>query len=89
MNLLPLRKPLLRISAFSGIVALMVGAYMMWVAWDHNPQGAYHEEGVVHWGDWLAIGISWMVVVFFVLLICLASLSPLVSYSRRKTNKKD
>jgi len=30
---------------------------MMYAAWDHNPQGRFHEGAVIHWGQWLgAVG---------------------------------
>ena len=47
------------------VVGLLVAAFMMFVAWEHNPQGAFHEgrlDGTVaiHWGDWGLIGLSWL-----------------------------
>jgi hypothetical protein len=36
-----------------------LGAWMMYMAWQHNPQGEFHEPGVIHWVLWLTIGLSW------------------------------
>lgn len=48
----------------TGIVAgALVGGLMMSIAWEHNPQGEFHEAGVIHWGSWLAVGMSWALVV--------------------------
>jgi hypothetical protein len=43
---------------------LFVAGFMMFAAWEHNPQGAFHEDLIdgtmtVHWGDWGLIGLSW------------------------------
>ena len=40
---------------------------MMAVAWDHNPQGGFHEAGVVRWSDWLFVGGSWFVVIAIII----------------------
>ena len=29
---------------------------MMYAAWDHNPQGRFHEDGAIHWDQWLIVG---------------------------------
>jgi len=37
--------------------AALWSAAMMYAAWDHNPQGRFHEGDVIHWGQWLgAVG---------------------------------
>ncbi len=49
-----------RLAAGIGLgVGVALGAVMMAIAWDHNPQGAIHDGGRVSWGPWLAIGASW------------------------------
>ena len=45
------------------IVGLSVGAVMMWIAWNHNSQGEFHEAGTIHWAPWLAVGWTWALVV--------------------------
>jgi len=47
---------------------------MMYAAWEHNPQEAFHEsrsDGTVaiHWGDWALIGLSWFLPVAAVPLV--------------------
>jgi hypothetical protein len=41
------------------IVGAAAGAAAMYAVWDHNPQLAFHENGTIHWGAWLAIGLTW------------------------------
>jgi hypothetical protein len=46
------------------LLALLAGALMMHAAWQHNPQGEFHElaaDGttIIHWFDWLMVGGSW------------------------------
>ena len=38
---------------------LLVAAAMMYVAWQHNPQGEIYDESGVDWGYWLIIGVTW------------------------------
>jgi hypothetical protein len=33
----------------------------MYIAWQHNPNGEFHDAGVVQWGAWLAVGLFWLV----------------------------
>ena len=47
-------------------LALLFGlggaAFMMYAAWQHNPQGEFHEtdgSGTIHWLSWLPIGAGW------------------------------
>ncbi|MBI3561163.1 MAG: hypothetical protein HY080_05535 [Gammaproteobacteria bacterium] len=48
---------------------LIVGGFMMVAAWEHNPQGAIHNENGIEWGYWLFIGVSWFLPVFVVLAV--------------------
>lgn len=41
----------------------LVATLMLYVAWQHNPQGEFYEGSVVHWGSWLGVGASWFVVI--------------------------
>jgi heme/copper-type cytochrome/quinol oxidase subunit 2 len=45
------------------IIGAIVAGAMMYIAWDHNPQLRFHEDGVIHWGEWLTIGVSWFAVI--------------------------
>lgn len=50
------------VSLLLGIMTgFLVGGMMMAIAWDHNPQGEFYEPGNVHWGDWIMLGVSWLV----------------------------
>ena len=39
------------------VIAFTWGAAMMYVAWQHNPQEEFHGTGVIHWSEWLAVGL--------------------------------
>lgn len=43
-------------------VGLLVAAVVLSAAWEHNPQGEFHELGVVHWDSVLWLVGSWFVV---------------------------
>jgi hypothetical protein len=50
----------------SAVAGLLVASLMMAMAWQHNPQGRFHESGVdgrtvIHWGAWSLVGVSWFV----------------------------
>lgn len=45
------------------LIGLAVGAFMMYVGWKHNPQGAFHDETGVYWGYWLLLGFSWFIAI--------------------------
>ena len=48
---------LLRRAALIGILpGVVVAALPMYMAWDHNPQGEFHEDGHIHWRHWLLLG---------------------------------
>ena len=44
-----------------------MAAFMMSAAWDHNPQGEFHEtdgSGTIYWLSWLPIGAGFFGVGF-------------------------
>jgi hypothetical protein len=43
----------------STVIGLAVGGAMMYIAWQHNPQGEFHEASGVHWSHWLLLGGLW------------------------------
>src|SRR5580765_5635892 len=53
-----------RAVGLSSAIALGVSVVVMWIAWQHNPQGEFHEQRDVSWGSWLYVGASWYVVTF-------------------------
>ena len=46
-----------------GLAVAAAGATML-ASWQHNPQGAIHDELGVGWLHWLSIGASWFVLVY-------------------------
>lgn len=54
-------KRIIRIALWSVFAGLSVAAFMMSVAWNHNPQGEFHLDGVIQWRPWLLVGVSWFV----------------------------
>ena len=53
----------------SVLAGVFVGAVMMYLAWEHNPQCEFHCEGTIYWGHWFLIGVSWAIPVVVVLFI--------------------
>lgn len=52
------------LAAFAGFLpAAAVAVLMLYVAWQHNPQGEFHDGGMVHWFSWLWIGAAWFVTI--------------------------
>lgn len=45
------------------LMGLAVGAFMMYIGWQHNPQGAFHDETRVYCGYWLLLGFSWFIAI--------------------------
>lgn len=47
----------------SAVLSALVGSAMTYAAWQHNPQGEFHEPGVIHYDSLLLVFGSWFVVV--------------------------
>jgi hypothetical protein len=57
------------LAVLCALVAAAAGSLAMFMAWQHNPGGAFHESvadgaQVIHWGSWSLIGLSWFVILF-------------------------
>jgi hypothetical protein len=64
-----MKRAITMLLACCALVGVAVAAIMMFVAWQYNPQGEFHElasdgSQVVHWGTWGLIGILWFLGVF-------------------------
>jgi hypothetical protein len=44
---------------WTALVAGVVASGVMQIAWVHNPQGEFHDEGGIRWSAWLALGLCW------------------------------
>jgi hypothetical protein len=78
---------------FIGLAGLIVAGgwagLMMYAAWDHNPQGAFHEMSVdgshvVHWSDWIFLGASWFVPLFLSVAVLGLVLRSAIAFARRR-----
>ncbi len=69
----------------SSVLGLLVAAFMMNAAWQHNPQGEIHSEGFIDWGYWLLIGFTWFLPVFIVTGL----VGLLFSWLLRQTSLRD
>lgn len=70
------RKILVRIISILALVAFILGTvlavFSMYAAFQHNSQGEFHDyNGVINWGDWLMIGISWAFIPYIFSIILL------------------
>lgn len=43
----------------SSVPGIIIGLLIMSIAYDHNPQGEFHSNGNIHWGELLPLGIAW------------------------------
>ena len=60
----------------------------MAAAWQHNPQGEFHDAVAVHWAAWLSVGASWLGVVGVVsALACRALLLLVDRWARRQRDR--
>lgn len=64
-------------------LGIVVAAFMMYVAWDHNPQGEFHDETGIHWGSWLSVGFGGFIFIAGVPCLIAAAVS-FISYLRRR-----
>jgi len=46
----------------SSTVGLSLALLMMYVAWEHNPQCAIVDNGIIDFKHWIEIGLSWFIV---------------------------
>ena len=49
--------------AASAVFSALVGSAMTYAAWQHNPQGEFHDAGVIHYDSLLVVFGSWFGVV--------------------------
>lgn len=82
-----MRTPRIWISSTLGGLAVgaLVGGLMMYVAWQHNPQGAFYDSGQVHFADWFWVGVSWFVPVAFVVGLAPGGTASLSAWLSRRT----
>ena len=40
-------------------LAAPLAGMAMYIAWQHNPQGQFHEAGVIHWA-WFQLGLLYV-----------------------------
>lgn len=66
------------------LLGFCLGALMLYVAWDHNPQGEFRDETGVHWLAWLGIGFSWFIAVAGIPCLMPASVSCILFLVRRR-----
>jgi hypothetical protein len=59
------------------LAGLIVTAIIMSIAWEHNPQGEFHDETGIHWGYFILLGAFWFFTVtgipYFATLVLLVS----------------
>jgi hypothetical protein len=76
------------IAVVAGILAAPISWFMMYAAWEHNPQGAIHEVAagggtLIHWRYWLLVGATWFVPVFVSVCALGAFLRAAITASHR------
>ena len=43
------------------VFGILLAALAMFAAWQHNPQGEFHNNDGIQWTSWLSVGASWFV----------------------------
>lgn len=74
------RRLFIRGASAGAFIGLLVAALMMYVAWQHNPDGVFHEAGAIH-GPWFLLGIAW----FAPFLFLGALIGALLAFRVRKS----
>ena len=77
-----MKRALALAAAVCAVPAVAADALMMFAAWEHNPQGEFHElaadgSQLVHWGWWASIGLLWFLVIFVPLFVIAGSFTAL------------
>ena len=62
----------------SGGAGAGVATLAMRAAWDHNPQGAYHDASGVHWLDLGVVGLAWFIPVAVATALAVTALAVVV-----------
>jgi len=73
----------------AAIVGLGVSILMVYVAWQHNPQGEFHGEGYVNWLDIGLLGGSWFSVITITVGAILLAITYIGSRLVNSDSKKD
>jgi hypothetical protein len=53
----------------STILLVLVGAFILYVSWQHNPQCEFHCDGTINWQNWLPYGLISGLCAFFSALV--------------------
>jgi hypothetical protein len=51
------------------VLGAMVAGFVMYAAWDHNPQEEFHGMNGIQWLPWFGVGLSWFVPTFVLITI--------------------
>jgi hypothetical protein len=70
----PMKRAVVVVTVLTGALGGGVAALAMYVAWEHNPEGEFHEmmelgTQLIHWGPWAAVGVTWFAVTFIPLVL--------------------
>ena len=86
-----LRTICLRSLVLGTIPGTLVSGGMMYIAWRHNPQGAFHGTDGVHWVAWLSVGALWFLPVMgftaFIVAIAWSTANWIARYAGRGSNR--
>jgi hypothetical protein len=61
---------------------LLVAAAVMYVAWQHNPQGEIHDELGIDWPYWILLGFVWFVPATVIISVVSGGALAIVGYLR-------
>jgi len=64
----------------STLIGAAIAALVMYNAWIHDSLCEIHCDGVINWGSWFLIGLSWFFPVFVVVLVVIIVISKTVRF---------
>lgn len=68
-------------------ISAMIGSFMTYAAWQHNPQGEFHEPGVIHYDSLLLVFGSWFGVVMGIASVFIISGMVIGSRARQREDR--
>ena len=72
----------------ASIPGIIMAIISIMAAWDHNPNGEYHHNGYINWGDLSFIGGGWFIVITIVVFLTFFCISAATIFIKKLfTNK--
>jgi len=67
-------------SLLSALLATVISLFMMYVAWEHNPQGEIYTNETINFSYWFLIGFSWFPLGFIAMFLLISIINYLKKF---------